>query len=478
MGPAAVRVRSRAVKPGRGPSRPGRMERPGGPHRIRRYTSLRARPLRRAGLDRMLLPRHAAPRARRAARALSTCAGPPDYAPVAIVGAGPTGLVLSSLLSSLGAAPRGGRVAPPRRRGVARCDAWRTQPRPRLPRPPPPPHAPRPPPAPRAWRAPPGVRHVVLERAAGLPQHPQAHFINHRTMEVRRGRPGPRPACARCEARRRAAAGAGAWGGADAAGGRARGQHRTPRLRGAAPPPTPPSPPTQVLRHLGGGLAAAVVRAGPPLEQWRRFLYCESMTGGVLGEVDHFPGGAAGEVDHFPGRGAGGGGPLPGWGSGGGGPLPRWGGGGGGPLPRLGGGRRGRWRGGVGLAWGGGAVGRCQDLRALLVWAPAQSGTPPALLFAPPFPQARRGRGWRGCPQSRWPTSRSTACCRCCCAARCGRTAAAAGRAWGGCCGGAPSRASPRRAAAAVKAAAAAVLAATAAAAAARQAEEEAASCW
>jgi len=73
-----------------------------------------------------------------------------------------------------------------------------------------------------------GVHHVVLERATALTQHPQAHFINHRTMEV--------------------------------------------------------------LRHLGGGLAAAVVRQGPPLDQWRRFVYCESMTGGVLGEVDHFQG--------------------------------------------------------------------------------------------------------------------------------------------------------------------------------------------
>ncbi|KAI8463562.1 MAG: hypothetical protein J3K34DRAFT_526882, partial [Monoraphidium minutum] len=114
------------------------------------------------------------------------CAGPASLAhrfasvgasrdvPVVIVGAGPSGLVLSCLLSAY------------------------------------------------------GVRHVVLERAAALTQHPQAHFINHRTMEV--------------------------------------------------------------LRHLGGGLSEAVSRASPPLRQWRRFLYCDSMTGGTLGEVDHFPG--------------------------------------------------------------------------------------------------------------------------------------------------------------------------------------------
>jgi hypothetical protein len=32
-----------------------------------------------------------------------------------------------------------------------------------------------------------GVGHVILERAAALTQHPQAHFINHRTMEVGSG---------------------------------------------------------------------------------------------------------------------------------------------------------------------------------------------------------------------------------------------------------------------------------------------------
>lgn len=30
-----------------------------------------------------------------------------------------------------------------------------------------------------------GVQHVLLERAAALTDHPQAHFINNRSMEVR-----------------------------------------------------------------------------------------------------------------------------------------------------------------------------------------------------------------------------------------------------------------------------------------------------
>mmetsp|Transcript_35257 Transcript_35257/g.83607 ORF Transcript_35257/g.83607 Transcript_35257/m.83607 type:complete len:115 (+) Transcript_35257:180-524(+) len=50
--------------------------------------------------------------------------------PVAIVGGGPTGLTLSLLLSKY------------------------------------------------------GIRHVVFEKSGGLPSQPQAHFINHRSMEV------------------------------------------------------------------------------------------------------------------------------------------------------------------------------------------------------------------------------------------------------------------------------------------------------
>ncbi|KAF6251083.1 hypothetical protein COO60DRAFT_1645481 [Scenedesmus sp. NREL 46B-D3] len=69
---------------------------------------------------------------------------------------------------------------------------------------------------------------MVLERSQQLTQHPQAHYINNRTMEVFRGLPG---------------------------------------------------------------LADQVAACSPPLEQWRRFVYCEAMAAGLLlGEVNHFPG--------------------------------------------------------------------------------------------------------------------------------------------------------------------------------------------
>ncbi|KXZ42186.1 hypothetical protein GPECTOR_188g291 [Gonium pectorale] len=104
----------------------------------------------------------------------SAAAAPPPAVdvPVVVVGAGPTGLALSLLLAKY------------------------------------------------------GVRHVVLERASGPTQHPQAHFINNRTMEVLRG-----------------------------------------------------------LR-----LSGPVRRRMPPLAQWRKFVYCEAVAGRSYGEVDHFPG--------------------------------------------------------------------------------------------------------------------------------------------------------------------------------------------
>ena len=45
----------------------------------------------------------------------------------------------------------------------------------------------------------------------------------------------------------------------------------------------------EVFRSMGGNLAAQVVRRSPPLDQWRSFVYCESVTGRLLGSVDHFP---------------------------------------------------------------------------------------------------------------------------------------------------------------------------------------------
>lgn len=36
-------------------------------------------------------------------------------------------------------------------------------------------------------------------------------------------------------------------------------------------------------------LAQQIVKAMPPLNEWRKFIYCETATGDVYGEVDHFP---------------------------------------------------------------------------------------------------------------------------------------------------------------------------------------------
>ena len=43
----------------------------------------------------------------------------------------------------------------------------------------------------------------------------------------------------------------------------------------------------EVFRPLDG-LATAIADATPPLDQWRKFVYCESLTRRVFGEVDHF----------------------------------------------------------------------------------------------------------------------------------------------------------------------------------------------
>jgi hypothetical protein len=46
----------------------------------------------------------------------------------------------------------------------------------------------------------------------------------------------------------------------------------------------------QVFRGIPG-LSRQVSDLSPPLVEWRRFIYCESMVSGqMLGEVDHFPG--------------------------------------------------------------------------------------------------------------------------------------------------------------------------------------------
>ena len=98
-----------------------------------------------------------------------------------------------------------------------------------------------------------GVRSLVLERGRALTDHPQAHLINMRCMEVLRGLGGG------AEGDGNGSSKAGAAAGTGAAAGRRR-----------------------------SSVAAQVVQRMPPLEQWRRFVYCNGMSGEVLGMVDHF----------------------------------------------------------------------------------------------------------------------------------------------------------------------------------------------
>ncbi|KAL6551243.1 hypothetical protein OROMI_021731 [Orobanche minor] len=96
--------------------------------------------------------------------------GEDSLLPVLIIGAGPVGLILSILLSRL------------------------------------------------------GVKCSVLEKSSGFSRHPQAHFINNRSMEI--------------------------------------------------------------FRKLNG-LADEILRYQPPVDLWRKFIYCTSLTGPILGSVDH-----------------------------------------------------------------------------------------------------------------------------------------------------------------------------------------------
>ncbi|GAV85453.1 FAD_binding_3 domain-containing protein [Cephalotus follicularis] len=69
-----------------------------------------------------------------------------------------------------------------------------------------------------------GVKCAVLEKNKEFSQHPQAHFINNRSMEV--------------------------------------------------------------FRKVDG-LAEEIQKSQPPVELWRKFIYCTSLTGSILGSVDH-----------------------------------------------------------------------------------------------------------------------------------------------------------------------------------------------
>nr|GMD87621.1 putative polyketide hydroxylase isoform X1 [Ipomoea batatas] len=69
-----------------------------------------------------------------------------------------------------------------------------------------------------------GVKCAVLEKSKVFSTHPQAHFINNRSMEV--------------------------------------------------------------FRKMDG-LAEEILSSQPPVEFWRKFIYCTSLTGLILGSVDH-----------------------------------------------------------------------------------------------------------------------------------------------------------------------------------------------
>ena len=43
----------------------------------------------------------------------------------------------------------------------------------------------------------------------------------------------------------------------------------------------------EVFRPLDG-LADEIAARSPPLAEWRKFVYCESLTGRIFGQVDHF----------------------------------------------------------------------------------------------------------------------------------------------------------------------------------------------
>ena len=130
---------------------------------------------------------------------------PCEQVPVAIVGAGPVGLTLAHLLAKM------------------------------------------------------GVQSTVLERSPGPPTHPQAHFINVRSMEVFRG------------------LSSGSNAGSSA-------------VEPAA---------------AGGSIADAIVRAARPREEWQRFIYTAGplLTGQVLGATEHFTAHTLNTIDaHSPQR--------------------------------------------------------------------------------------------------------------------------------------------------------------------------------
>uniref|UniRef100_A0A0D9X1X9 FAD-binding domain-containing protein n=1 Tax=Leersia perrieri TaxID=77586 RepID=A0A0D9X1X9_9ORYZ len=74
-----------------------------------------------------------------------------------------------------------------------------------------------------------GIKCAVLEKNVEFTRHPRAHFINNRTMEGRY---------------------------------------------------------EQIFRKLDG-LAGDIERSQPPVDLWRKFVYCTSLSGSILGSMDH-----------------------------------------------------------------------------------------------------------------------------------------------------------------------------------------------
>ena len=100
-----------------------------------------------------------------------------------------------------------------------------------------------------------GIKCAVIEKNVKFTRHPRAHFINNRTMEV----------CMLTNALQRCylifmcvVLGGGFTGG----------WH------------------FQIFRKLDG-LAGDIERSQPPVDLWRKFVYCTSLSGSVLGSVDH-----------------------------------------------------------------------------------------------------------------------------------------------------------------------------------------------
>jgi len=103
---------------------------------------------------------------------------------------------------------------------------------------------------------------LVVEKSPSLTTHPQAHFINHRTMEVFRSLKYTLQLS---------------------------NDHLSSLSSSSSSLPSPSSPPSYT------SLASEIEELMPPLSEWRRFIYCSSMVGGsdddqVFGTVDHFPG--------------------------------------------------------------------------------------------------------------------------------------------------------------------------------------------